>query len=153
MEILMPDSDLEKNSKTPIHLWIVGIVGLLWNAMGAMDYFMTQTKNEEYMSAFTAEQLAFFYGLPTWTIATWAIAVWGGVLGTILLLMRNKIAVPVFLASFIAMAITSFQNFVLSNGLEVMGDTFSLVFSGVIFVAAIGFYIYSRDMLQQKILR
>ena len=149
----MSDLDLENNKKTPTHLWIVGIVGFLWNSMGAMDYFMTQTKNKGYMSAFTAEQLSFFYGLPTWTIATWAIAVWGGVLGTVLLLMRNKIAVPVFLASFIAMAITSFQNFVLSNGLEVIGDTFSLLFSGVIFIAAIGFYLYSRAMLQKEILR
>ena len=64
---------------TPWHLWAVGVVGLLWSAMGAMDYVMTQTHNEAYMSAFTPEQLAFFYGIPIWAVATWAIAVWGGV--------------------------------------------------------------------------
>ena len=28
--------------KTPVHLWIVGIVTLLWNALGAANYLMTQ---------------------------------------------------------------------------------------------------------------
>ena len=31
---------------TPRHLWIVGIVALLWSLFGAMDYIMTETKNE-----------------------------------------------------------------------------------------------------------
>jgi len=141
------------NTKTPWHLWAVGIVGFLWNAMGAMDYIMTKTRNEQYMSAFTPEQLEFFYGLPIWVVAAWAIAVWGGVLGCILLLLRKAITVQVFLASFIAMVITSFHNFVLSNGLEVIGDTFSLVFSAVIFVAALGFWLYARAMQKQGVIR
>lgn len=138
--------------KAPWHLWVVGIVGLLWNAMGAVDYFMTKTRNEQYMSAFTPQQLEFFYGLPMWVVACWAIAVWGAVLGSILLLARKAIAVPVFLASFIAMVITTFHNFVLSNGLEAIGDTFSLVFSGIIFVAALGFWLYSRAMQKRGVI-
>jgi len=78
---------------TPRHLWAVGIFALLWSAMGAIDYFMTQTGNEAYMSEFTPEQLAFFYGMPAWADATWAIAVWGGVLGALLLLFRQRYAV------------------------------------------------------------
>jgi len=33
-----------KNSTvaTPWHVWVVGIVALLWNAMGALDYTMTE---------------------------------------------------------------------------------------------------------------
>jgi len=34
----------------PWHLWLVGIMGLLWDSMGAFDYLMTQTQNESYMS-------------------------------------------------------------------------------------------------------
>jgi hypothetical protein len=29
-------------SRTPRHLWIVGIVALLWNLLGAMDYLTLQ---------------------------------------------------------------------------------------------------------------
>jgi hypothetical protein len=138
--------------KAPWHLWAVGIVGLLWSAMGAMDFVMTQIKHEEYMSAFTPEQLEFFYGFPIWVVVCWAIAVWGGVIGSILLLMRKTLAVWSYFASFIAMVITTFQNFVLSNALEVIGDTFSLVFSAAIFLIALGLYWYARKMQQKNFL-
>lgn len=145
-------SESNTNQKTPWHLWLVGIVGLLWNAVGAMDYIMTKTRNEEYMSAFTPEQLEFFYGLPVWVVSAWAVAVWGAVLGCVLLLLRKSFAVPVFLASFVAMVITTFHNFVLDNGLEVIGDTFSLVFSGIIFLGGLFFWLYARAMDKNGVL-
>jgi hypothetical protein len=27
-----------QNGKAPIHLWVVGLLSLLWNAMGSVDY-------------------------------------------------------------------------------------------------------------------
>ncbi len=148
----MTDPKLNNPADTPWHLWVVGTVGLLWSAMGAMDYVMTQTRNENYMVAFTPDQLEFFYGFPVWVEASWAIAVWGGVIGSIFLLLRHRIAVWLFLASLVAMLITSFQNYVLSNGMEVIGDTFSIVFTLVIFLVALGLYLYSRSMLRQRII-
>ena len=83
----------------PWHLWLLGIVGTLWNLMGAFDYLMTQTENEGYMSRFTPEQLEYFYGFPAWVVAFWALAVWGGLLGTVLLLFRKRLAAPVLMVS------------------------------------------------------
>ncbi len=143
------ETDVER---TPWHLWVIGVVALLWNAMGALDYVMTQTRNEEYMSNFTPEQLSFFYGFPAWVDAAWAIAVWGGVLGALLLLIRRRYAVWVFLASLIAMVITAFQNYVLSNGMEVIGDAFILGFTAAIFLAALALLLYARAMQKRKIL-
>ena len=138
--------------RTPWHLWVIGVVALLWSAMSALDYVMTQTMNEAYMSQFTPEQLAFFTGFPTWVVAAWAIAVWGGVVGALLLLFKRRHAVGVFLASLIAMAITAFQNYFLSNGMEVMGDAFSLGFTAAIFLLALAFFLYARAMQKQKVL-
>ncbi len=146
------DAAEAKPEGTPKHLWVVGIVALLWNAMGAMDYVMTQTHNESYMSSFTPEQREFSYGFPAWVVAAWAIAVWGGVLGAVLLLMRKRLAVQVFLASLVAMVITTIHNFVLSNGFEVMGDAFSLIFTAVIFLSAVGLFMYSRAMANRGVL-
>jgi hypothetical protein len=140
-------------NETPRHLWVIGVVTVLWNSMGAMDFVMTQTENESYMAAFTPEQLTFFYGFPTWVVVAWAIAVWGGVIGSALLLLRRGEAVWVFLASFIAMVMTTIHNFVFSNGMEVIGDTFSLVFSALIFVVALALYLYARAMKQQGVLK
>ena len=136
----------------PWHIWVIGIVALLWNAMGAFDFVMTQTNNEAYMSNFTAEQLDFFTGFPFWVVAVWAIAVWGGVIGTLLLLLRMKWAVPVFLASFAAMVITAIHNYGFSNGMEVMGDLFSLIFTAVIFLIALALYLYARAMHKREVL-
>lgn len=133
--------------KTPWHIWAVGGITLLWNAMGAMDYVMTQTRNTAYMAAFTREQLDFFYSFPSWVQGTWAIAVWGGVLGSLLLLLRHRAAVPVFALSFLAMLATSLHNFVLSEVTmtEVTGPE-ALAFSAVIFVVALVLYLYARAM-------
>ena len=132
--------------------WLVAGVALLWNAMGAMDYVMTQTRNASYMSAFTPEQLAFFYGLPAWAVAAWAIGVCGGVLGALLLLLRKRSAVWAFLVSLIAMVITALQNYALSNGMEVMGDAFSLLFTAAIFLGAIALLVYARAMQKRGVL-
>jgi hypothetical protein len=148
----MSEPQNQQTKKAPWHFWLISIVGLLWSSMGAVDYVMTQTKNEAYMSAFTADQLAFFYSLPLWSVTAWAIGVWSAVGGCIFLLLRMRLAVWYFLASLLAIVVTAFQNYVLSNGMEVIGDTFSLVFTAVIFLVALGLYLYARAMQRRGFL-
>jgi hypothetical protein len=136
---------------TPRHLWIVGIVALLWSLLGAMDYIMTVTMNETYMSQFTSEQLEFFYSFPTWLVAFWAIAVWGGVLGAVLLLMRKKLAVPVLVVSFLCMVVTAIHNYGFAGGADIVGGG-GLFFSAVIFVVALALVIYARSMARKSVL-
>lgn len=85
--------------QTPVHLWIVGILTLLWNAMGCYDYLMTMTGDEAYLSQFTPEMVAYWQGLPAWTTALWALGVWGGLAGAVFLLMRSRYSVWAFAAS------------------------------------------------------
>jgi hypothetical protein len=148
----MSEMQESNGSSTPVHLWVVGVIALLWSAMGAYDYVMTQTRNDAYMSVFTAEQLSFFYSFPVWVVAAWAIAVWGEVLGVLLLLLRRSLAVWVLLASLVGMVITTIHNYLLSNGMEVVGDTFSLVFTAVIFMIALALFLYSNTMKKRGIL-
>ena len=138
--------------RTPRHLWVVGIIALLWNGIGAFDYLMTQTKNAAYTSAFPPEQLEFFYGLPAWVVAAWAFAVWGGVLGSVLLLLRRRLAVPVFLVSLVGMAVTTLHNWMLSNAFELFTDTISRVFTVVIIAITVGLYLYARAMEKRGVL-
>ncbi|MFH1766256.1 MAG: hypothetical protein ABIF09_18895 [Gemmatimonadota bacterium] len=148
----MSEDQATSNGRTPWHLWVVGILAVVWNVMGAFDYLMTETRNEGYMSKFTPEQLEYFYGFPAWVVAFWAIAVWGGVLGAVLLLLRKKLAAGVFLVSFLSMVVTTIYNFGLSNGLEAMGDPFALAFSALIFVVALLLYLYARAMTKRGVL-
>ncbi|MDT8369238.1 MAG: hypothetical protein RQ745_08510 [Longimicrobiales bacterium] len=139
------------SSGTPRHLWIVGGLALLWNGFGAFDYLMTQTGNEAYLAQFSPEQLEFFTTFPYWVVSFWALAVWGAVLGSVLLLLRKRLAAPVFLVSFVSMVITSAHNFLLVNGAELMGAA-GVVFSGVIFLVALGLWLYARSMARVGVL-
>jgi len=136
---------MSKALAAPKHLWIIGIITLLWNMIGAFDYLMTQTENESYMAKFEPSQLDYFYNFPTWLVVFWALAVWGSVIGSILLLLRKRLAVQVFMVSFASMVITAIYNFGFSNGMEVMGST-GLVFTVVIFFVALGLWLYARAM-------
>jgi hypothetical protein len=130
--------------RTPWHLWVVGILAVLWNLMGVYDYLMTQTQNEAYMASFTPEQIEYFYGFPAWVVAAWAISVWGSLIASALLLLRKRLARDLFLLVLVTMFITMIYNFVLSNGLEIMGDRASLAVSGAVVVIAVLLYWYAR---------
>jgi hypothetical protein len=138
---------------SPWHLWLVGALAVLWNSVGAFDYVMTETRNAAYMSSFTPEQLSYFYGFPAWVIATWALGVWGGVLGSVLLLFRRRWAVPVLGISLAAFLVTTYYNYVLTSGLEIMGGAGGLVFSAVIFVVAAALLFYARRLARVGVLR
>jgi len=94
---------------TPKHLWLVGILSLLWNAFGAADYTMTETGSLAWfeMMGLGAEELAWTQSFPAWAVAAWAVGVWGSLLGSILLLARSRHAATAFLLSILG-AVTSF---------------------------------------------
>lgn len=91
----------------PWHMWAVGVLGTLWNCIGAFDYVMSQTRNAAYMAAFASEQLDYFYAFPGWAVAGWALGVWGGLIGSLLLLLRSRWAVHAFALSLIGLAIST----------------------------------------------
>jgi hypothetical protein len=96
--------------------------------------------------------LDFFYSIPAWVVSAWAIGVWGGVLGALLLLLRRRLAVWVFLASLMGMIVTTFRNYFLADGMDVIGDAFSLGFTAVIFLCALGLFLYARAMRKRGVL-
>ena len=147
----MTDDTMKMTTATPWHLWAVGVLALLWNGFGGYDYVMTQTNNAAYLAQFTPEQRAYFDSFPMWMEAIWAIGVWGGVLGSVLLLMRSKWAFHAFLASLVAFAVSVVYGQT-SGGAAVMGTT-GMIFSAVIFLLGLGFVMYSRMMSRKGVLR
>src|SRR6188508_2917607 len=85
----------------PWHLWLIGIIGGLWSLMGVLSFMLTQMNVEAVMSRFPPEQRAYFESFPWWAVAFWAIGVFGGVIGCLLLLLKNRLAFGVLLASVI----------------------------------------------------
>jgi len=137
--------------KTPMHLWIVGVLALLWNFMGAFDYLATQLKLESYMSSFSEEQLEYFYGIPAWAVSGWAIAVWIGLVGTVGLLLRRKWCVLAFIVSLAGLALSSIYTLVLSDGLKIMGGT-GTIMTVLIWVISIFLVWYSKQQAKAGVL-
>ncbi len=140
-----------RTKKAPLHLWIVGILALLWSLLGAADYIMTETQNEAYMSRFTPEQLEFFYGFPSWLVAFWAIAVWGEVLGAVLLLLRKRLALHALVVSFLCMAVTMIHDYGFAGAADIVGGV-GIVFGVIVFVVALALILYARSMARKGIL-
>ena len=141
----------QTTTRTPIHLWIVGILAVLWNAGGAFDYTATQYRIESYMNQFSPEQLEYFYGFPVWMDAAWAIAIWASVLGSLSLLLRKAWAVWLFGLSILGLAVSTVYNFVLTDGMAVMGSA-GATFTGAIWVIALFLYFYAKAMAARKVL-
>lgn len=142
----------ETTTKVPRHLWIVGVLAVLWNAMGAFDYSATQFRVESYLSGYSPEQLAYFFGFPAWAVAAWAIAVWSALVASLGLLLRKSWAVWLFGVSIVAMVITGIYNLGLSEGIEMMGPG-AMAFTAVIWVVAFSLFFYARAMAKRGVLR
>lgn len=140
--------------KAPIHLWIVGILSLLWNAGGAFDYVMSQTKNAGYMAQLSPEQAAFLDNLPTWFEASWAVGIWFSIAGSILLLLRSRFAVGAFLLSLIGLIVSSVYTYGLAEQRTVEeGGMAAIIFSIIIPVVLVLLLIYARRMNRKGVLR
>ena len=100
---------MDRATKAPWHLWVVGIVTLLWNGFGANDYTQTQLRNMDYLNSMGYPQAGIDYldQFPAWAEAGWALGVWGAVMGSVLLLLRSRFAVWSFVISLIGIALTT----------------------------------------------
>jgi len=101
--------------------WVVSLIALIWNLLGAMAYIAQVTMSPEAFQALPENERALMESAPTWATSAFAIAVWGGVLGCILLLLRKKLATMVLIISFIGVLVQMYHSFFISNSIEVYG--------------------------------
>lgn len=94
--------------KAPWHLWLVGVLSLLWNGFGAFDFVMTTTRGEAYMreAGFSQAMIDYYLAMPAWMWGPWILGVWGAVIGSILLLARRRWAVWAFAASLVGAVVS-----------------------------------------------
>ena len=94
--------------RTPWHLWVVGVISLLWNAFGAYDYTMSKLSPDSYFheAGLNDASIAFMKAFPAWLTAFWALGVWGSLVGSLLLLLRSRHAVTAFALSLLGLAVS-----------------------------------------------
>jgi hypothetical protein len=136
----------------PWHLWLVGSVGGLWSAMGVVSFMLTQMNVEAVMSRVPQEQRAYFESFPLWADGIWAIGVFGGVIGCLLLLLKNRLAFPVLLVSAIGAIGSNLGGLFLLGGMAVMRGTGSLGFTAIPILFGAFMAYYARAMSKKGVL-
>lgn len=101
-------------TKTPWHLWVVGILTLLWNAVGCWSYTSTQLGMLEGYGM-PREAIEYVTEFPAWADALWALGVWGALAGSILILLRSRHAVTAMLVALVGLVGTTIYQRVLTE--------------------------------------
>lgn len=144
-------------AKAPFHLWIVGILSLLWNGFGCTDYVMIRMRNIEWLSQTPGvdpqTMLAWVDSFPVWANLGWALGVWGGLIGSILLLLRHRWAVPAFGLSLVGAVMGLGYQFFGSPPPAPLDQGFMRYMPLVIILITAALYYYASRQRQGGVLR
>ena len=142
----------------PVHLWIVGILSLLWNAFGAYDYVMTRMRDTEYLASMMPDvdpnaMLAWVDAFPIWAQFGWGLGVWLGLIGSALLLARHRYAVPAFALSLIGTILGLGYQIAAAPPLPGAEGPLVTIMPWVIIAVALALFLYARAQKASGVLR
>ncbi len=145
-------------TRTPVHLWIIGVLALLWNAIGCYDYLMTRMRNTDYLASMMPDvdpnaMLAWVDAFPIWAQFGWGLGVWAGLLGSLLLLVRNRWAVLVLGLSLVGAILGLGYQIVAAPPVPGATGGMMEVMPYVIIAIALALFLYARAMRQKGVLR
>lgn len=145
-------------TRTPVHLWIIGVLALLWNAIGCYDYLMTRMRNTDYLASMMPEvdpnaMLAWVDAFPVWAQFGWGLGVWMGLAGAVLLLLRHRWALWAFGLSFVGAILGLGYQIVAAPPMPGATGGMMEVMPYVIIAIAAALLIYARRQVAQGVLR
>ena len=76
--------------------WVISSIALVWNLMGVFNYLDQAFMTNKVLEVLPKEQQILYQDVPAWVTAAFAIAVFSGTLGSLLLLLKKKIATTQF---------------------------------------------------------
>src|SRR5579872_2191906 len=143
-------------ARTPVQLWIVGALALLWNCFGAYDYVMTRTHNIAYIARSMPGTdpdavLAWIAAMPVYAQIGWGLGVWGGLAGAILLLMRSHYALWAFAVSMVGIVLGMGYQLLLAPPLP--GASGGKYVQYMVILVGAGLLAYAQAMVKRAVLR
>jgi len=132
--------------KAPWWFWVIGGLYLLWNAFGCYMYVLEHLMSDaDYGELAGSAKLAVRDLIPVWATAGHAVGVWGGLIGIILFLLRKKICLPFFYASF-AGAIIGWLPSVIDSRFSSVSVTRDYILMSIIWVECLVIIWIARKM-------
>jgi len=132
---------------------IIGILALLWNIMGLFQFimaaFMQDTMLETYSETYTDQQMELFLNTPSWYYVVFGICTITGVLGSIAVLLKKKIAVPLFLVSLVTVLVVQGYWMLGTLAIALLG-TEAIIMPILVIVTSIFLYFYCKGARQNN---
>lgn len=100
----MHDGELRLRNRRPWHLWIVGVLSLLWNGGGAYTVMMAQAGRLPNVDALEA---SYYAAQPLWFVIATDVALIATILAALALLMRNRVAAWLYAFALIAFIVNN----------------------------------------------
>lgn len=141
--ILAPDR------ATPWHLWVVGILALLWNGSGAYTILMAQAGR---LSDVGPEEAAYYAGQPLWLVISTDIALFAGIAAALALLLRSRTAVWLFGLALVLIMANDIYDLAAGTSLILVARNW-LILTLVIVAIAILEFVYAWTMRRRMVLR
>jgi len=152
------EGHMASQAKAPLHLWIVGALALIWNAIGCYDYLMTRMRNTDYLANMMPDvnpsvMLAWVDAFPMYAQVGWGLGVWMGLLGSLLALIRSRYAVHAFGLSLIGAILGLGYQIVAAPPLPGAGHGMMDVMPYIIILIALVLFLYARKQAANGVLR
>ena len=131
---------MSEKKEIPPWFWLVSIIAIFWNLMGVANYLMLKFMSPEVMAKMSEAEQALIENTPAWVTAAFATAVFSGLAGSVLMILRKKIAFETFALSMAAIVVQEIYVLFMSDTLKVQGVRgvmlpFMIITLGLIFLA------------------
>lgn len=141
----------DKIKKLPIFFWIITVVAILWNLLGVFHYLTEMFISPEQISAMKPEMQELYKNSPIYLKIFFGLGVFGGLLGSVGLIRRKSWAITFLLISLIAVILQFASSVLMTDALEVMGNS-ALILPAVIILFASFIFWYGRYAKAQGLL-
>ena len=119
------------DEKLPTWFWVVAALAIVWNLMGCAAYYMDVTMTPEMLAQLPQADQDLRAAIPAWITGLYAIAVFVGLAAAIMLCLRKKLAIPLYVVSLSAVVVQMGYISFGMNSVEVRGAV-SLIFPVII---------------------
>ncbi|MEJ6009487.1 hypothetical protein [Novosphingobium aquae] len=136
---------MTNGTKAPTIYWVVAVLGLLWNCIGAYLYIQTRLNPDVMLASAPQEIRDYVTNMPLWANIGYGLGVWGSLAGSVLMLLRSRHAPNAFLVSLVGALVSYLGQFLAG----VLGPAEpAMILAGILLL-----WWYSRRAAAQGILK
>lgn len=114
---------MNSRNTVPAPKWFIAfaILALVWNLLGVMAFYMQVNTTPDTIATMPEAEQALYNNYPGWALIAFACAVFGGVLGSLLLVLKKNLAGPLLLISLIGVLVQVGHTVFVAKAYEVYG--------------------------------